>query len=315
MTGQRGSFIAIMLIAACAASPAMAQPGTDIYLLDLQALQQDQLVLLRVTEAPGYENQPHFSADSRRLYFTRQVGDQTDIFSYELASARIDPVTDTPQSEYSPTAIPRQSALSVIRVEDDGRQRLWSIPLNGEPAELLLENIEPVGYHAWAAPRIVLLFVLGDPVTLQLAGPAGVGLPLAENIGRALVAVPGSTEVAYVQKDEGEKRWSINAYDYAVDRHRFMASTLPGREDFTIAPDGSLWMGDGPRLYHWTASKPTWTPRTDLSQQGLINLTRLAVSPDGQWLAVVTDESAPPPEPPLPPPDQPAADGESEDGE
>ena len=43
-------------------------------------------------------------------------------------------VTNTPESEYSPTVTPDGAHISVIRVEADGTQRLWRFTLDGRDA-------------------------------------------------------------------------------------------------------------------------------------------------------------------------------------
>ncbi len=270
---------------------AQAQTATDIYLLDLAALEDGRTVILRITDVPGYDNQPHFSADGSRVYFSRIRGGRAHIMAYHIASAETEVIRDDPESDYSPTLIPRMDALSVIRVEADQRQRLWKIPLDGSAPQVIFETIEPVGYHAWAAPRIALLFVLGEPPSLALAGPAGVALPIASNIGRGLQSLPGTSEVAFVSKSADPNRWVINAYDYALDKTRFLAPTLPQREDFAVNGQGDLWMADGTVLYQWKAERPSWVPLLDLSTMKLGNLSRLALSPDGRQLAVVAEEN------------------------
>ncbi len=272
---------------------ATAQTATDIYLLDLEALDQSRTVVLRITDVPGYDNQPQFSADGGTIYFTRIRRNRANVMAYDIASASTETVLDDPASDYSPTLMPRVNALSVIRVEADQRQRLWKIPLDGQPPQVLFENIEPVGYHAWAAPRIALVFVLGEPPSLQLVGPAGIALPVAQNIGRGLVSIPGTTQVAFVSKSADSTRWVINAYDYAVDSTRFIAPTLPQREDFAISAQGDIWMADGSVLYQWTRLQPAWVPKIDLSTTKVGAISRMALSPNGRQLALVAEESGP----------------------
>lgn len=67
-------------------------------------------------------------------------------------------------------------------------------------------------------------------------------------------------------------------------------------EDFAVlfSPGGALrglFVGEGPRLYFATAGGDDfeWKPAGDFSAQGLKNITRMALSDDGAWIAVVTD--------------------------
>ena len=96
-------------------------------------------------------------------------------------------LTHTTESEYSPTPIPGGEALSVIQVEPDQKQRLWSINLLDGKMNVLFPDVEPVGYHVWFSDREVAMFILGDSFTLQTASLDSSGSRLvADNIGRSL---------------------------------------------------------------------------------------------------------------------------------
>ena len=98
-------------------------------------------------------------------------------------------------------------ALSVIRVELDGNntQRLWQFTLDGANPRVVLQQVKPVGYHAWADEKTLALFVLGQPATLQLADTAtGAARVIASDIGRSIQVIPGSTsprEISFVQRE------------------------------------------------------------------------------------------------------------------
>jgi len=109
-----------------AAPATQAPPDTDIYLLPLK-IAAGAITLgapANVTNNPGYDNQPFFTADSRSILFTsiRGGGTQTDIYRYDIQTAQTTQVTNTPESEYSPTITP-SGGLSVVRVELDADNR------------------------------------------------------------------------------------------------------------------------------------------------------------------------------------------------
>lgn len=285
MRSFRSTIAALALLAACGSEP---PPGTEIYLVSLDHLEAPPRNL---TGRPGYDNQPFFSADGGALYYTRIEGDQADIHRLELASGHSTPITASPESEYSPTPMPGRAALSVIRVEADERQRLWAIPLDGSAPEPIFPDLEPVGYHAWGGPGVAALFVLGEPITLQLTAAGGGARVVAENVGRALVAHPARPGVvAFVAKhDPGP--WRIHELDTASGTITPVTATLPQREDFTIGPDGAYWMGAAGTLYRWRPGADDWLPVADFSAHGIRNITRLAIDPAGRRLALVADES------------------------
>ncbi len=262
-------------------------PGTDIYLLELATLTAPPLNL---TRRPGYDNQPSFSPDGRTVYYTRIEGGQADIYRIDIETGAASAVLESADSEYSPTPMPGRPALSVVRVEADQRQRLWSIPLDGSAPELIFPGLEPVGYHAWARPGVAALFVLGEPHTLQLIGPDGQARVVAENIGRAIVADPTRPgAIAFVAKrDPGP--WTIRELNTGSGEIASLIETLPQREDFTIGPAGDYWMGADGRLYCRRTASDGWRLMADLSGHGITNITRLAIDPAGRRLALVGDE-------------------------
>ncbi len=266
--------------------PSLAQaPSTDIVLLPVDGVSIGEP--RRVTDREGYDNQPQFLADGSGVVYSSQGADgTTDIRLFDLVSGESDVLVATPESEYSPTPIPGRDGISVVRDYGNLKQQLWSFPLAGGEPELLLPDVNPVGYHAWADPENLILFVLGDVMTLQSAavGP-GAGKILAESPGRALARIPDSTEMSFV--DKSKEPWQLTAIDPASGAKRLLTATLEGREDYAWAPDGAVWMGDDSRLYRWHPQDEGWVQVADLDAAGIYGISRLAFSPDGSHLAVV----------------------------
>ena len=194
-----------------------APPSTDILLVSMKdgqiVLQDDEP--LNLTDRDGYDNQPFLTPDGQGLLYTAFYDGQTDIYRFDLKTRTATQLTDTPESEYSPTPLPAADGFSTIRVEADGRQRLWSFDGDGTNPVVALEAVAPVGYHAWADSFTVLLFILGEPPTLQQADArTGIADTVAFNVGRSLHRVPGTGVVSFVHK-EAEDRWVIKTRDPA----------------------------------------------------------------------------------------------------
>ncbi|NIR45476.1 MAG: hypothetical protein GWN99_13800 [Gemmatimonadetes bacterium] len=253
---------------------------------------------MNVTDREGYDNQPHFLSDGNAfLYTSARDTFQTDIYRYDLSSGSVTRVTRTASaSEYSPTVMPAGDAFSVIR-EDGTIQQLWRYSLEGEDRGGLLDALQPVGYHAWGDETTVAVFIVGDSLTpsrLVLADVVtGDTTRIAENIGRSLHRIPGRHAVSFVQKtaEEDEGDWLIKALDLDTRSVSAIAPTLPGREDYVWLPDGSILMGDDSELHRWTAARG-WELVADLSGSGVRGITRLAVSPAAERIAVVAERGA-----------------------
>lgn len=265
-------------------------PSTDIYLVPLNGsgLELKAGAPRRATDWEGYDNQPSFTPDGRAVLYTSIRADsQADIYRHDLAKNTSERLTQTPESEYSPTVTPDGKFFSVIRVERDGTQRLWKFPLAGGEPSLVLEKTKPVGYHVWADRDTLMLFVLGEPVTMQLVD-TGTELTgtISTNIGRGLARVPGAEKISFVHKVSSDE-WLVKEFDLKTNRKATLVRALAGSEDYAWTPDGTLLMAQGTKLYAWRPGTTDWKEFADLAPAGLGRLTRLAVSPRGDLLAVV----------------------------
>jgi hypothetical protein len=281
-------------------------PDTDIFLVSLSRTGSprdpggEKLVVTaarNLTNRPGYDNQPNWAADGATIFYTSVREDaQADIWRMNPSTGVTARVTTTaPESEYSATPIPNRNAISVIRVERDSTQRLWSVPLDGSPSTVILERIKPVGYHAWLSDTTLALFVLGSPNTLQFANTrTGRADTAITSIGRSLHRRNGGW-VAFVHKVSSDEWWLVLMDPVTREQQRWIR--MPARvEDLTFV--NSMWVviGEGSVLkaYNFRGSgPPQWVVVADLAQYGMSGITRLSASPRGDALAVVAQPAAP----------------------
>jgi hypothetical protein len=269
-----------------------------------------------ISNSPGYDNQPSFSPDGASIFFASARGaalparasvpqqssiPRTDIYRYEIPSGRLFRVTQTPESEFSPTVMPDGSHVSMIRVEADGTQRLSSI----EPADIpkretsvILPNVKPVGYHAWIDATRVALYVLGErgqPASLQIASTTdGSTRRVALNIGRSLRRTPTGS-ISFIQREtapDGGVTAVLKELDAGSLEARTLVPLAAGITDPSVAwmPDGTAVMAAGATIYRWHAGDKDWTAVAHLDGFGLRNVTRLAVSPRGDRIAIVAEK-------------------------
>jgi hypothetical protein len=287
-----------------APSSAPSPPGSDIWLGDLVLEGETATVadLRNVTRRAGYDNQPTFLPDgSGFLYTVVDSTGQADIWRYELSgSGRAVQVTATsPESEYSATPLPWGGGFSAVRVEADSTQRLWRFDMDGRRPGVLFTYVEPVGYHAWADEDWVALFVLGDPPTLRIAGGETRDVrEVAQNIGRSIQTIPDAAAVSFVQvlPDAGAEadtageasppltrimRWSF------AEGVTPIVDTPAGGDFHAWTPSGLLLMGQGDEIVAWREGWDGW--RTVVTVPGGGTVTRLAVAPGGNRIAVVVE--------------------------
>ena len=243
-----------------------------------------------LTQRVGYDNQPYFVPDGSGFWYTTidEHDGQADIWRYDFEPEMVTRVTATnPESEYSATPLPDGSGISVVRVEADSTQRLWRFDADGSNGSVILEDVAPVGYHAWADDRTVVMFVLGDPATLQRANTeSGAVEAIAEDIGRSIQRIPESNDVSFVQR-RGDGMATIMRLRPGSFEPEPIVAAVEGGDFHAWAPDGTLLMAHVSVIYAWTpGSDAGWQPIADFSRFR-ITITRLAVSPDGSQIAIV----------------------------
>jgi Tol biopolymer transport system component len=277
-------------------------PATDIYLLSLTnkgVASLTEAKPLPISVAPGYDNQPMFSPDGRRMLFAaNRDGKQIDVFVFDRDADRMTQLTKTPENENSPTYLPSGTStsvgFSVVRTEADRTQRLWRFDADGGNPQVVLPDVKPVGYHAWVDADTVALFVLGQPATLQIATiGTGTAEIVAEGIGRSLHRIPGTRAVSFVQRDGSGDSW-IKQIDLGSKKIQPLVKAVEGStdRDMTWMPDGkTILMSAGSKVFSWTRDAAGWTEVFDAAAHGLGAPSRLAVSPKGDALAIVVAES------------------------
>ena len=251
-----------------------------------------------VSTSPGYDNQPYFSPDGTRILFAaNHDGKQTDVFVFDRASRRVTQLTQTPENENSPTFLPAgigdPGGFSVVRTEPDKRQRLWRFNAQGRDPQLILTDINPVGYHAWVDPNGLGLFVLGQPNSLQLASvKTGKGEVVAQGIGRSLHRIPSTRLISFIHREPSGEFW-IKQIDFDTRKIEPLTKVVEGNNerDMTWMPDGrTILMSGGTKVFSWVRGASAWTEVFDAGAHGLGAVTRLAVSPKGDAVAIVVAE-------------------------
>lgn len=275
---------------------AMAQaPATEIYLAPLTWAGAKVTVgrAVNITSNPGYDNQPQFLADSSGVLFSsNRDGAQTDIYRYDIALKKVVQVTATADNEYSPTLTPDGRTFTTVR---GAAQRLWRFTLDGADAGLAWTHQGLIGYHVWVSPTQLATFILGtgrEPATLQLLDlRTGASEIIERSIGRSLLIRPGRGTVSFVHKPTGAP-WQIKELNPATRAITSLTPTLEGSEDLAWTPDDAIVMGQKSTLFVWREGASGWTEIADLGRQGVQNITRLTVSRDGKWIAIVAQASA-----------------------
>lgn len=294
----------MMLATLMLGSQAGAQEASDIWVGKLNLWEKDPISeLVQVTNTPVYSNQPYFF-DNSRLFFTQALmqseGEtQMDVWLFDLNQGKVTNISQSATSEYSPTPIPNKPDMSVIRVSETGKQELWQIDMQGKALNHLAATAEPVGYQVWINNSELLLFVLGEPTTLQRIDglqPNAIGEIIDTNIGASLMRFEKTDWFLYTSNTDGN---FLNGYNVRTKKIIQIVSMPPNSEYFSVSPMGNIITSDGETLWQRKfmvkgdkiKSLDTWKPITINHAECATGITRTAISPDTSMIALVCPRS------------------------
>jgi len=260
--------------------------------------------LINISNSPGYDNQPSFLPDSSAILFSsNRDGKQTDIYRYDIAGKTLKQLTNTPDSEYSPTVTPDGQTFSVIRqAAADGTQLLVRYDLaTGAHHSVVFENVKPVGYHAWIDATHVAMFILGSgndaPATLQVGDTTtGKAEVVATGIGRSILIRPASRTVSFITA--GQSRM-VKEFDPRTATTKDLIVPYENSQDAAWTPGGVLVMAANQTIAMWRSGWTEWrtlamirgdSPSVSDGAQPMVrSVTRMAFSRDSKWMAFVAE--------------------------
>jgi len=301
------TLLPLLLCALCVKSQI---PATEIYLLDIDnhGSHSHTGKPKNISISKGYDSQPCFNSDGSLILFTsiRDGQKQADVYEYQVVADQVVQITKTVESEYSPTFMDDGKHFSTVRVEKDSAQRLWQFAFDTKekPIRLLDKAVDSVGYHCWYAKDKLALFILTEPISLQLAELKNWETKtIADSIGRCIQKVRDEKAFYFVDKSD-----TLNYYICKYSKSGIQLEggalqlgnnatteklfpTVQGSEDFCITPEGNFIMAKESTIYLLNPATKIWSPLVDLKSEGITGITRVAISPDGKKLAIVAKEN------------------------
>ena len=287
-------FLSLAFIAFGSSAFAQNIPVTNLYMFQL-ATKDGNVILTNPVFASkfnpdGYNNQPAFFSENE-VYVTVQTknGAQTEIYALNADRKELTRVTETKESEYSPTVMPDNRNFSVVRVDANGQaaQRLWKYPMNRSDAgSIIFRDLTNVGYHSWINENEVALFLVGAPNQLVIGDiRTGTTKYVAQDPGRCFKKMANGN-IAIVHKSSDDA-WFLKELNVSDGTLRTIVQTLSGSEDFAILADGTFIMARGSKMYKYKEGEASnWELMTDLNGFGIQSVTRMAVSRGGKLVLV-----------------------------
>lgn len=267
--------------------------NTEVYLFDLKKNNNSIEITNKknISSNPGYDNQPSFYNDTI-LTFVSTRNNQTDIATLNLNDNNFEFLNNTPDGgEYSPLKIPDSKDISAVRLDNDGKQRLYRYNYNtGKSKELIKDLI--VAYYIWYDENTIVSSVIeNDTLNLYVSNiKTGKNIKYTSNTGRSFHKIPNSNLVSFISKEEDG--WYIKSLHPKTGEIKTIIQTIPNVEDMCWLPDGTI-------LIPTKGTIVKFNPKTDknfsilknFDDDNLNNITRIISNKTGSKLALVSEVS------------------------
>jgi hypothetical protein len=270
---------------------ARAQTESEIYLVDIDFTTEGFTFknVRNISNNPGYDNQPYFKENDLLLY-ARNNKEQTDIAQFHLIDSSLqwqNEVTDG--GEYSPQPIPNSSDVAAVRLDPDGKQRLYRYAPKGTVTEMI-PDLEVAYFTFFDSQTLVASILAKDQLDLIVYHfKDNTTYTLLKKTGRSIHVIPNAKAVSYPALNE-EGNLDIYQLDMNSLESYFICQLPGGIQDYTWWDDYKILVGNGSKLLVYDLyGKGDWLEIADFSEYDLQNITRLTISPDQKHLAFVAE--------------------------
>jgi hypothetical protein len=238
--------------------------------------------IVKVTSHQRDDDEPWFLPDSSGFLFTSdRDGKQSDVFRYDLASKAVTQVTHTPEDERAPVAASDGKSFTVTRGPE---RRVWRFNLDGSDAGAVSSHPGSVVGHAWLSDTTVAVTTSAGTLVLVDAA-TGAAETLESGVGRSLFVTPDRLGIVFTRTVQDGSR-VIRVWRASTRTARETAFALEGAEHHAATPQGRAVMARRSKLYFLDALDDRWVEFADLDKSGIKDITHVAVSPDGKWIAI-----------------------------
>lgn len=268
-----------------------AQSDTEVFLFDLETNNSNIEIKngKNISNNEGYDNQPSF-LDERYIIFASTRNGQTDIAKYDTRYNAKIWMNHTEGGEYSPLKIPNKHEVSAVRLDTDGKQRLYTYSLsNGQSTELIKDKV--IAYYTWFDEETVVSAVIEDEkLNLYVSNILnGTNQKITSNVGRSFHKIPNSNLVSFISK-ENEIQWQIKSLNPTTGAIKVIANTIKDVEDICWLDGKTILSGKDNIMYKLTLNKDNnWKEVADLASNGITKITRLSTNALGTQLLLAGD--------------------------
>ena len=273
-----------------------AQSDTEIFLLDI-IFKQDKIEISnvkKISNNKGYNNQPIFVSNDKIL-FTSERNFQNDIVQYDSSKKSLKYLTNTQTSEYSPIRY-KKNKVSAVSLDKKGEQYLRIYNVKDNTYNIPFTD-KIVGYYNYSKKikNLIISSVLENNELVLYSSNLKTKehTYIDNNTGRSIHNIPknkfGQEKISYISKKDSI--WNINYVDLSNYKTKTITTTLNNNEDICWFKDGSILTSHKNNLYIFNSKfSNDWILLCSLEEYGITNISRIAINPDNDKLALVNSK-------------------------
>lgn len=274
----------------------IAQSDSEIFLLDIK-FKQDKIEISnvkKISNNKGYNNQPIFVSNNKVL-FTSERNFQNDIVEYNSIDNSLKYLTNTQTSEYSPIRY-KKNKVSAVSLDKKGEQYLRIYNIKNNTYNIPFTD-KIVGYYNYSKQikNLIISSVLeNNELVLYTSNlKTKEHTYVDNNTGRSIHNIPkykfGQEKISYISKKDSI--WNINYVDLSNYKTKTITTTLNNNEDICWFKDGSILTSHKNNLYIFNSKLSNdWILLCSLEEYGITNISRIAINPDNDKLALVNSK-------------------------
>ena len=274
----------------------IAQSDSEIFLLDIK-FKQDKIEIFnvkKISNNKGYNNQPIFVSNDKIL-FTSERNLQNDIVQYDSSENSLKYLTNTLTSEYSPIRY-KKNKITAVSLDKKGEQYLRIYDIKDNTFKIPFTD-KIVGYYTYSKQikNLIISSVLenNELVLYTTNLKTKEHTYVDNNTGRSIHNIPkykfGQEKISYISKKDSI--WNINYVDLSNYKTKTITTTLNNNEDICWFKDGSILTSHKNNLYIFNSKlSKNWKLLCSLEEYGITNISRMAINPDNDKLALVNSK-------------------------
>ena len=274
-----------------------SQTDSEIHLLEI-VVTSDKVQVLGskiISSSIGYHNQPSFT-NNNKLLFSSERDNQNDIAEYNIKNNnnKLKFITSTFTSEYSPIQY-KKNKVTAVSLDKNGVQylRIYDIKKNTFKVPFDYKVIGYYNYSKKIKDLIISSVLENNELVLYSSNiKTKKHIYIDNNTGRSIHHIPNKfneEKFSYISKKD--TIWKIKYVDLTTYKTGFIANTLDNNEDICWLKDGSIITSKNDKLYKFNPkTDKKWIEICNLSEYGINNISRIAINPNNDKLALVNSK-------------------------